>query len=290
MSHLPRPDTPNAREQSCVVVALHCSLSSGRQWQPLIAALNHRHRVIAPDISGYGDRPLRMHGPATLAEEVDVLAHELDSHSGPIHLVGHSYGGAIAFRIATASRFAARVRSLTLIEPVLPGILLESAQDRHLYEHFARLANRVSKALRDGDTSYALDTFLAFWSGSVACADVSEHARSRMEDRAHKLMADFTAAFAETDVYNAARRLSLPALLFSGGLSPFVSQRVTGRLASAIAHARAIHLPSAGHMLAITHAAELIPDIADHVADADERAARDKERVSGHEKFAAADS
>jgi hypothetical protein len=53
-----------------------------------------------------------------------------------------------------------------------------------------------------------------------------------------------------------------------------VTQRVVGRLASAIPNARAIHLPSAGHMLAITHAAELIPDIADHIADADERAAR----------------
>ena len=66
----------------------------------------------------------------------------------------------------------------------------------------------------------------------------------------------------------------MPVLLFSGGLSPFVTQRVVGCLASAIANARSIHLPVAGHMLAITHAAEMIPDIADHIADADERAIR----------------
>ena len=60
MSYSARLDTSNAREQSCVV-ALHCSLSSGRQWQPLIAALSHRHRVAAPDISGYGDAPLPVH-------------------------------------------------------------------------------------------------------------------------------------------------------------------------------------------------------------------------------------
>jgi hypothetical protein len=63
-------------------------------------------------------------------------------------------------------------------------------------------------------------------------------------------------------------------LLFSGGLSPFVTQRVVGRLASLVANARAIHLPAAGHMLAITHAAELNPDIADNIADADDRAGR----------------
>jgi hypothetical protein len=68
--------------------------------------------------------------------------------------------------------------------------------------------------------------------------------------------------------------------LFSGGLSPFVTQRVVGRLASTIANARAIHLPSAGHMLAITHAADLIPDIADHITDADERAVQAVRRVT----------
>jgi len=281
MSYLPRLDTSNAREQSSVV-ALHCSLSSGRQWQPLIAALSHRHRVIAPDISGYGDAPLPMHEPATLASEVEALEQSLDSLTGPLHLVGHSYGGAIAFHIATASRFAVRVRSLTLIEPILPGILLDSAQDRHLYEHFAKLANRVCKALWNGDTPHALETFLTFWNGMEADARISPQARQRMDQHAHKLVTDFTAGFAETDVFSAARKLSLPVLLFSGGMSPFVTQRVVGRLASAVPNARAIHLPSAGHMLAITHAAELMPDIADHIADADERAERIA-RLAGRE-------
>jgi hypothetical protein len=37
------------------VIALHCSLSSGRQWDRLAAELSGRHQVITPDISGYGD-------------------------------------------------------------------------------------------------------------------------------------------------------------------------------------------------------------------------------------------
>jgi hypothetical protein len=56
-------------------VALHCSLSSGRQWQPLIAALGHRHRMVAPDISGYGDAPLPMHEPATLVSWIRNSHH-----------------------------------------------------------------------------------------------------------------------------------------------------------------------------------------------------------------------
>jgi pimeloyl-ACP methyl ester carboxylesterase len=279
MSYSARLDTSNAHEQSCVV-ALHCSLGSSRQWAPLAAALGHRHRVIAPDISGYGDGALAGHAAATLADEIEHLDDRLAALKGPIHLVGHSYGGAIAFRIATASRFAARVRSLTLIEPILPAILLDQGRDRHLYEHFARLANRVCTALWNGDTAAALDNFLTFWNGADASARLSEQARLRMAQHAHKLAIDFTAGFAEQGVLDAARRLAVPVLLFSGGLSPFVTQRVVGRLASTIANARAIHLPSAGHMLAITHAAELIPDIADHITDADERAVQAVRRVT----------
>ena len=69
-------DTSNAHEQSCVV-ALHCSLGSGRQWAPLAAALGHRHRVLAPDISGNGDGALPAHAAATLASEVEFLHSRL---------------------------------------------------------------------------------------------------------------------------------------------------------------------------------------------------------------------
>ena len=273
MSYSARLDTSNAREQSCVV-ALHCSLGSGRQWAPLAAALGHRHQVMAPDISGYGDAAMPAHAAATLADEVEFLHDRLAALKGPIHLVGHSYGGAIAFRIATASRFAARVRSLTLIEPILPQVLIDQGRDRQLYEHFARLANRVCSSLWQGETMRALDHFLTFWNGPEAFARTPEQALQRMALRAGKLVTDFTAGFAEAGVREAARKLAMPVLLFSGGLSPFVTQRVVGRLASLVANARAIHLPAAGHMLAITHGAELNPDIADHIAEADERAAQ----------------
>ena len=273
MSYSARLDTSTAYEQSCVV-ALHCSLGNGRQWAPLQAALGHRHQVIAPDISGYGDGALAPYAAATLTDEVEFLHDRLAALNGPMHLVGHSYGGAIAFRIATASPFAARVRSLTLIEPILPSVLIDQGRDRHLYEHFAKLANRVCDAHWRSETTRALDHFLTFWNGPEAFARTPEQTLQRMASRAGKLVTDFTAAFAETGVQERARRLALPVLLFSGGLSPFVTQRVVGRLASLVAHARAIHLPAAGHMLAITHAAELNPDIADHIADADDRAMR----------------
>ena len=129
------------------VIALHCSLGSGRQWAHLAETLGQSHRVLAPDIAGYGNDPGPFEMPTTLAEEVEALTYGLAEATGPIHLVGHSYGGAIAFKIATDSPLAHRVRSLTLIEPVLPTLLLESGADRRLHDRFVVLAHTLYEDL-----------------------------------------------------------------------------------------------------------------------------------------------
>jgi pimeloyl-ACP methyl ester carboxylesterase len=80
------------------VVALHCSLGSGRQWDRLALGLGGRHQVIAPDICGYGGNAMSSALPTTLAEEIDALSPRLGEDDGPLHIVGHSYGGALGFQ------------------------------------------------------------------------------------------------------------------------------------------------------------------------------------------------
>ena len=252
------------------VIALHCSLSSGHQWARLAEELASRHQVITPDISGYGSNPGPFVLPTTLAEEVDLLSDRLGEAIGPIHLVGHSYGGAIAFKIATDSPLASRVRSLTLIEAALPTILLENGSDRRLHEHFVRLAHAVYEDLWNGASWEAIEKFLAFWKGSGPEEKLSSNALVRMIERAEKLAFDFMAILAEQNVTAAAATIRVPTLLVSGGLSPYLTQRVTGRLASTIADAQTRYLPAAGHMLPISHAAAVNSDIAQHIARADE--------------------
>jgi pimeloyl-ACP methyl ester carboxylesterase len=70
----------------------------------------------------------------------------------------------------------------------------------------------------------------------------------------------------------AAVSLRVPTLLFSGGHSPYLTQRIVQRLAAVIEGAEVRHLPDAGHMLAMTHAAAINPEIAGHIARADELA------------------
>jgi pimeloyl-ACP methyl ester carboxylesterase len=253
------------RSKACVV-ALHCSLGSGRQWKTLADELGRSHPFFAPDISGYGSNACALDLPLTLAEEVRALSGTLNDAEGPIHLVGHSYGGAIAFKIATCSAFAHRVRSLTLIEPVLPTLLCESEADRRLHARFAEVARDVSEDLWNGSVLEAIDKFIEFWNGSGPQDPLPASARLRMIESAHKLAFDFTAAFTEENVTIAAASLRVPTLLFSGGLSPYLTQRIVRRL-GAIMDGAEIR-----HMLPLTHASSVNPAIAGHIARADELA------------------
>ena len=258
---------PSASETKRCVVAVHGSVSSGRQWTRLADELGPNYQMIAPDVSGYGGNRDLIILPERLSGEVALLCKHIGKIEGPFHLVGHSYGGAIAFKIATASRFASRVRSLTLIEPVLPTLLAETVADRRLHDLFAQLARQLYDDLSKGHAMEAIDKFTAFWNGSAPAETLSPEARLRMIEQAGKLAFDFRAVLAEENVTAAAAAIRAPTLLFSGGLSPYLTQRIVGRLASLIAGAQVRHLPAAGHMMALS---QLInPEIAGHIARAD---------------------
>ncbi|MCC8942098.1 alpha/beta fold hydrolase [Bradyrhizobium sp. Arg68] len=281
------------------VVALHCSLGSGRQWEKLAAALGG-YRFLAPDISGYGMRACGRDWPRTLDGEITRLDAELRAVEGPIHMVGHSYGGAIAFRMATASPYAHRIRSLTLIEPVLPTLLREGLPrhraacgndpagksphtfpdctvrddpaDARLYERFAHIAQIVSKDIFEGAVMEAVEAFTAFWAGSGPGEQFSPSGQLRMIEQADKLACDFAAILALDGVAMAAADLRVPTLLFSGGMSPYVTQRIVAKLASIIDGAGLRHLPAAGHMLPVTHAEQVNREIVRHIMRVDEPA------------------
>jgi len=265
-------DISFAREQKSCVIALHCSLGSGRQWTKLAQALGPSHRVIAPDIACYGDISGPHELPLTLADEVAFLMDRIGAATGPIHLVGHSYGGAIAFKMATVSPLSSRVRSLTLIEPVLPTLLKENAADRRLHDLFAQLARNISADLWRGMSIEAIDRFMTYWNGSAATEPLPIEVKLRMIGHIDKLAYDFAAALSEDDVTVAAAGIKVPTLLFSGGLSPYMTQRIAGRLASIIEGAETHHLPAAGHMLPLTHARQINPQISAHIVRADDLA------------------
>src|SRR5688572_24341213 len=79
------------------VVLLHSSGMSSMQWRRLKEQLAKSHRVLAPDLIGYGgSAPWAGPGDFDHRSDLDV-AEAVAKHAGaPVHLVGHSYGGFLA--------------------------------------------------------------------------------------------------------------------------------------------------------------------------------------------------
>jgi pimeloyl-ACP methyl ester carboxylesterase len=99
------------------VVLIHGSgpgVTAYANWRLVMPALAERFRVVAPDMAGFGysERPAGItYGVQTWADQVTGLMDTLEIPRA--HLVGNSFGGAIALRIAT--QHPGRVAKLVLM-------------------------------------------------------------------------------------------------------------------------------------------------------------------------------
>ncbi|MFF2517961.1 alpha/beta fold hydrolase [Streptomyces sp. NPDC058086] len=109
------------------VLLLHGFPQTGLAWQRQIAALAaHGYRVLAPNQRGYspGVRPERPEGYhiSILVDDVVAMTEELGWAT--FDLVGHDWGGAVAWW--TADAHPGRVRTLTVVSTPHPGALADS--------------------------------------------------------------------------------------------------------------------------------------------------------------------
>ena len=115
----PPPLVDHAAGSGPTLLLVHGGLGSHRHWARVITPLSASFAVHAPDLPGFGDSPDVPDGPdntdgnAYVALAARSLLPLLPD--GPVHLVGFSFGGAVAAGIARV--WGARVARLTLIAP-----------------------------------------------------------------------------------------------------------------------------------------------------------------------------
>jgi len=247
------------------VVLLHSSLSSGAQWRALSARLGERYRVVAPDLIGYGMAAgWSGHGPFHLRDEAAPIHELLDRIGAPVHLVGHSYGGAVALHIARER--AHGLHSLTLIEPVAFHLLRGGdAADTAALNEVTDISEGVAAALASGDYAAGCGTFVDYWSGRGAWAAMGQAKRTAAAARLGKVALDFHATLEQRARLAGLERMAVPSLLIHGERSPAPTRRICERLAGRLPDVRAEAIADAGHMCPITHAEDVNALIAAHL-------------------------
>lgn len=98
------------------VLAIHGFPDSARLWRHQIPVLaDAGYRVLAPDLRGFGrsDRPEEVDAYRLAAVAGDMIGLLDDAGLDDVHVVGHDWGGAVAWFLAIAH--PGRVRSLTAL-------------------------------------------------------------------------------------------------------------------------------------------------------------------------------
>ncbi len=181
-----------------------------------------------------------------------------------VHLVGHSLGALVAAHFTM--RHPAHVDRLTLIEPVIVGVLREAEQeDARAAQSLGEIGEMIlafQAAANAGDTSAAMRAFAEYWSGPGAWDDIPAAARLPFFARARKMQVDVDLAWTDKTTGASLATIRCPTLVLSAAGSTAAAQDMAERIAAALPEARLERLAGTGHMAPLTDA-DLVADALD---------------------------
>lgn len=216
------------------MVVLHGWGSSAALMQGFSDALAGRFRVLLVDLPGHGAAPPPPQ-PMGMEDHADALADVLAG--GPAHFIGHSNGGRIALYMASDSRYASLVRSLTLVSP--SGTRRPQNWRYHLKKNLARALKAPFQILPDRLAEPGLD-----WLRHTLLWKVLSSSDYRVLEGT---MRETFVRLVNTYVEDRLGRIAVPTLLFWGDKDGAVLRAQMEKLEEGIEDAGLVVLEGAGH-------------------------------------------
>jgi pimeloyl-ACP methyl ester carboxylesterase len=255
--------TPFVREagQGTTVLCLHSNASTSGQWRGLMELLSPRFRVVAPDLLGAGrSAPWPVQAGARMQHELAALAPVLDAAGPRFHVVGHSYGAALALRIACL--WPERVVSAVLYEPTLFPLLNQPHPGDPAAIGIAAAATAAMAAVDRGELQTAAEVFIDYWMGPGTWAAMPPARQGPVAESMRPIRQWTDAIFAEPWSLAGLSGLRLPVLLLGGAASPASAADLLPLLEATLPNARLQVLPGLGHMAPVTHPDTVNPLVA----------------------------
>jgi esterase len=230
------------------LVLVHGTLGDYRTWALQMEPFGAHYRTIA--ISLRHCWPERWDGDGddfTVQQHTqDIAAFIAALDAGPVHLIGHSRGGHIAFRVA--QNFPGLVRKLVLAEP--GGALDASLEPPHAPKSpliaLGPLYAEAAARIRRGEIDEGLAPTAEVLYGKGGWANRPEARKQQMRDNARTLLWQINeqrVPFSRAD----AEAIRAPTLLMAGERSPESFHRILDGLESALKDVRRVVVPNASH-------------------------------------------
>jgi len=246
------------------VLCLHSNASTSSQWRALADLLSERRRVIATDGYGAGRSPEWPEDRAMrLADEVALASSAFALDDGRFDVVGHSYGAAVAVKLALT--FPDRVRSLVLYEPTLFHLVAGNDPAASPAAGVWHAATNAAAAIAAGDNFAAAECFIDFWMGPGAWAAMPATRQPAVAASMRNVRRWRDVTFADNLAVAELHAMRLPVLLMWGERSPESSLSVVRVLKGALPRATLAPQPSLGHMGPVTHPARVNAQIVEFI-------------------------
>ncbi|WP_192183769.1 alpha/beta fold hydrolase [Mesorhizobium amorphae] len=227
------------------------SFSTYAAWRPMQKWLSPDYRMIGTSLCGYGaTAETRSRNDFGMRHQLRIIEQAARRAGGPVHLVGHSFGGTVALAAALANTID--VASLSLFE-ANPIALLNSEPRQGLYQDVLRLSREFSAAVAAGDAD-AAGIIIDFWGGQGTFAALPEIVRTHCRQTAATNVIDWLTVFSFEASLRDYSALDIPVLLVRGGLANPAMVEMTDMLQHALPHVHSTIVEDAGHSLIATHA------------------------------------
>lgn len=248
------------------VVLVPGSCSTGAAWRPIMAEWHGKFRCVTTSLLGYGGTAERRPPEdPSIAFEAEVVETVIRRAGGPVHLVGHSFGGLVS--VAVALRRNVPLASLSVIEAPAAALLADLGEAEH-HTAFRRMTDVYFAAFERGEPD-AVATMIDFYGGVGTFASWPPRVRAYAMETAHVNIVDWASGYGYSPPLAALAENDLPALILWGGASPVAVQRANAMLAAHMRGAAHRTVDSAAHFMIATHAAEVARALAQHIDQAE---------------------
>jgi pimeloyl-ACP methyl ester carboxylesterase len=243
------------------IVLVPGSCSTGAAWRPVIAAWDGRFRSVTTSLLGYGGTAERRTADdPSIEHQADIVEAVVRRAGGPVHLVGHSFGGIAT--IAVALRRQVALASLTIVEAPAAELLWERGEHEY-YRAFRRMTDAYVADFARGN-SEAIAAMIDFYGGPGTFASWPPRVRAYAVQTTPINILDWASAYRFPLSASSLGAIGLPALVICGGLSHPAVQCANALLAWCLKGSFET-IDSAAHFMISTHATDVARFVAEHV-------------------------